>query len=362
MRSVLSGSIHFSETGGTLSITDDILVPNSVSVTMSTCPQNKFDVGTFNAAMLKMGVIDDEANSREYAGAVIDNLQITVTPDEGEPTTYKLGKYTVDGSTVKRNGNKVTFTAQDESLKFNIEIESSAKTATYTALTALQAACTAADVYLATNALSGFVNTSVEFTLENKQIQTWRDAVMWVCTLICGNAVLDRLGALVIKPAKYAASADHTVEASQRADISFSDKRLFVKYLTAYSDGNVKTYMTQYEPTQEEHRQHAELTLPYNPLLAGKSESDCDAINEAILNNLSGSGIMFLQRQITAKLFDAPQIGLGQHILFKGGKIDPHDRTGIRGFTTHIVWRYHGFTTVTCTAPDAVYEAEGGAS
>lgn len=340
------------KSGGTLELFDDNIVANSVIITMSVCGKNKYDIGTFNAASLKISIIDDDALQHEFSGAAVGLTETTGEGQEAE-TTY-LGTYYIDGTTVKRNRKTVSFTAYDRSLKFDVELPDSARETSYTALTAIQAACTATGTTLFTAELTDFANTSVSFTLENAALQTWRDVVMWCCQLIAGYAIIDRYGRLKIIHARWQAddTINHVITAAQRVSIQFSDTRLYPKCMTAYAGNVVKNYKSGYVPSGDQaiQAQEGKCNLKSNPLVASMSEIDGDSINAAILGNIQS----FEQRQITAKLFQNSLIGLGDAIRFSGGKIDV--RRSVLGMATHIEWRYHGYTIVTCTAPDPAEE------
>ena len=323
---------------------DDKIVANSVSVQMSTCGKRKFDFGTFNAAVLKMGIIDSDALAHDFADAAVG---LTVTEGEGQQqTTTYLGTYYVDGQSVKRNKNEVTFTAYDKSLLFDIPVSDNVRATTYTALTAIQAACTAAGVTLDNTDLNDYINISVTFNLANTAIQTWRDVVIWTCQLIAGNAIMDRYANLKIIHTKMTAQPAATITASERQTIDFSDVRIYPKYLTSYSGKKTKTYMTTWTPQGDTQFRPGKVSIAWNPLLADKSEADCDTINAAIIDEIK----LFEQRQIVAKCFSRTDIGLGDTLVFSGGKIDV--RHSVRGIATDILWKYHGVTTITCTAPD----------
>ncbi|MBP3855495.1 MAG: hypothetical protein IK990_07800 [Ruminiclostridium sp.] len=331
--------------GNLLNFDDTSIVAGSVSVTMSTCRQNMFDFGTFNAAVLKMSVIDDDALDHEFSGASV----MLRESDEQEQSVY-LGTYYIDGTTVKRVRNTVTFSAYDRAVKFDIEISDNIRSTSYTALTAIQAACSAAGNTVLYNAdLNDFPNISVTFTLENAALQTWRDVVMWCCQLCAANAIIDRMGRLKIIHARWQheGTEDHVINAEQRISVQFSDARIYPKYMTAYSGTAVKEYVSGYTPEGDQavQSQPGTLQLDSNPLLAGKDDTECDTVNRAIIGNIQS----FTQRQITAKLFQNGDIGLGDAVRFLGGNVDV--RRSILGMVTYIVWKYHGATTVTCTAP-----------
>ena len=322
---------------------DEDIVNGSVSISMSTCRPSKFEIGTFNAAMLKIGIIDDESLNHDFSGA-----RIALQEVNGNTTTY-LGSYYVDGAKTKRRKKQVMLTAQDGTAAFDTEISSTVKSTTYTPQQALTAACTACGIALYNNDLSGFPNYQITFTPSSKAIQTYRDLVMWVAQLLAANAVLNRGGALEIRHCRYIYNADpdYISDGSDRSDCTFSDTRTYVKYMTAYSAGKVKTYTASAIITDTQAREGT-LALAYNPLLEGKAEADCDTINAAILADIDD----FMQRRITAKMFDVPDISLGDLMRFMGGKIDV--RRSILGVITSYTWKYRGISTVECAAPEAL--------
>jgi hypothetical protein len=323
-------------TMGGFSFTEADIVANSLSVTMSTCEKGSFAFGTFNAAVLKM--------SLRYTGETPDGAVIALTKDE-----TSLGRYRVDDSKTKRRGNILSVTAVDAATLFDVELPAEMKQQTYTASTAISAACQAVSVPFGGIA-AGMPNQNVTFIPSSASVQTYRDLVMWCAMLLCGNAVIDRFGVLQIRPAGYVAgqSSTYTSTAENRSDIQFSDTRTWVKYMTAYSGSKIKTYVGG--DMSDSQARPGSITLPRIPLLDGKTEAECDVINSAV----RGAGIAALVRDITAKCVDDPSVSLGDMATFSGGKVDI--RGSILGVVTGITWRFRGVTTVTCTAPTSVKE------
>lgn len=330
-----------------IEITDSIVVANSVSIQMSTCREKSFDFGTFNAAVLSMGVVDENALGHDFGNAVVQ-LEVTELDGEGDEVTTLLGQYYVDPKSIERKRNTVKFKAYDAAMKFDVEIPSNVRNTSYTALTLIQAACTACGVnFESTIGIpTGSPNTAVTFNLSSAAVQTWRDAVMWACQLICANAIINRNDMLEIRTAWYEYNDPQafTCTASDRADIEFSDSRTFLRYLNSYSGKDVKRYTSVL--TTPSGALDAEMSLKKNPLLKDKSAADCDTINQALLS------VPIVQRQIKAKMFDNATISLGDIGQYSGGKVDV--RNSIRGKTTGITWRYRGYTTVISTAPEIV--------
>lgn len=356
MNSYITGTITL-KNGDVILISDETIVSNSLKVSMSTCSFDKFDIGSFNAATLKIRVFDDDALEHEFDGAKIEPFSSQKTEGEdGEETeeSIPLGIYYVDGTKTKRKRNVVSLEAQDGTALFDKEFPSSLRQVPYDATEMLTAICSFAKTTLANTDLSSFPNYNVRFVASSKSIQTLRDAVMWIAQLLCCNAIIDREGKLEMRPARYFSpegtseiTADYESDGSDRVDCQFSDVRTYTKYLSAYNLNVPKEYVSDITPSDAQAREGM-LTLPSNPILEGMQFAWYDIINEAILEYIDGFG----PRKIKASMFFNPSLKLGDTIRFRGGKIDV--RRSIIGVVTGISWTYHGLMTVTCAAPQAV--------
>ena len=345
--------------GAEIEITEDILVRDGLSFSMSTSSSGRFDIGTFNAAELKISIYDEEAAGHEFDAAIISLSEVDESGENSEP----LGTYYVDGTKTDRRNKLVKLVAYDAATLFDIEIDEEFKVSDnalqfYTPDQLISAASAAAGVP-AEMLPANFPNVSVGgLTLLSKSIQTWRAAIMWVAQLLCANAVINRDGKLEIRRAKYLADgetiqADHEINGDQRISIRFSDVRTYIKYLTAY-ETNQKTvnYTSGYTASDAQARP-AEFTLPENPLFYTKSKDEIRQINQNWLLYIDG----FKQREIKAELFGNPKIQLGDTCRFSGGTIDV--RRSIVGVVTDIQIKHNGVTTIICRAPEAAV-SEGG--
>ena len=174
-----------------IELDDESIIANSVSITMSTCDRKKFDIGTFNAAVLEIGIVDDAAANHNFAGAKIQ-LAETYTDEDGDEVRADLGEYWVDTKSIERNMTNVRMKARDATVAFDEVLPENCRDTEYTALTALQAACTACDINLQNEDLDGYPNTSVTFKLSSAAVQSWRDVVMWAAQLVAANAIVNR--------------------------------------------------------------------------------------------------------------------------------------------------------------------------
>lgn len=346
--------------GEEMVLSDGDFVNNSLSMKMSTCSGQTFDVGSFNTGVLQVKIYDDDALLHNFDGAeIVVNLVENDIEEGQEAAITALGIYIVDGSKTERQKNIISLTAQDYSVLFDVELEDNYRTISYTVYSLLRDACSICGVVMANDDnldfWAEFPNSSVSVYLSSASIQTWRDAVMWAVQLSCANAVINRSGELEMRRAKYIAEdgagstiiADYESNGDDRVDVEYSDVRIYIRYLSAYSAGTVAEYDSEVDPSDEQARAGM-LSLPDNPLLADKTKIECDTINGEWLEYIK----TFAPRSIKAQMFFNPTLQLGSTVRFTGGKIDV--RRSIIGVVTGITWKYHGLMTVICAAPQAV--------
>ncbi|MCM1335312.1 MAG: hypothetical protein NC084_12865 [Bacteroides sp.] len=345
--------------GTELLIDDGVLVRDGLTFSESTSTGGRFDIGTFNAAELKLSIYDEEAAGHEFDGAVIS---LSETGEDGE-APVPLGTFYADGTKTDRRNKLVKLTAYDAAVLFDVEIDEEKKQADgYDVLGLIADACTAvtgSDEFF-TGVPDGLPNVSVTgLSLKSGAIQTWRDAIMWAAQLVCANAVVTREGRLALRRAKYRADGetiltDHEITGDERRSIRFSDVRTYIKYLTAYETERKTVNYTSAYTSSDAQARPGEFTLAQNPLLQIKNEAENRRINESWLKYIDG----FKQREIRAELLGNARIELGDACRFIGGTIDV--RRSIVGVVTDLRRKYGGITTVICHAPDAaVIEKEG---
>lgn len=345
---MIKGTIKLKD-GTSINIADETVVSNSVRYSMSTSTGGEFDVGTFNAAKLNISIYDEQSAGREF-----DTAEITLSEGKSEETLIKTGTYYVDGTQTDRRGRVVKLTAYDAATKFDVDIPKEWNGNSYAPETLIEKICNYIGIELVADIdFSQFPNYNVDTAAigTSKAVQTCRDAVMWLCKMLCCNAVIARDGKLDIRRAKYTADSDgnidvdYTFTADDREDIAFSDIRTYIKYLTAYNNDGATDYTSAYTSTDSQARA-AMFVLPENQLLSGLST--LDNVNNAWLKYIDS----FKQREIKATVFDGEKVKLGDTCKFSGGKIDIGRK--IIGVITDITRSYNGKTVLICRAPKAV--------
>ena len=347
----VTGTIALTD-GTVIDVTDEILVNGNLSID-ERC-MNSFDIGTFYTNQMKLAIYDKDALSHEFANARVELCYGLLVGDDYEDIF--LGKYTVDGTNCKRVRDRVYLTAYDRSAKFDRTKSEQVAATAMPPYNALQLICSECSVVLATTQaeIEAMSNGTLSIKCDSSRIETMRDCVMWIAGLLGGYARINREGKLEIRKAKYSVSADdqsqiiidRTLNGKERISTSFSDTRIYPKYMEAYCAGKAKVYTSSYVSTDVQARAGS-FSLPENPLISSLSEEKQNAANKAVLAYLDS----FKQRTIKTTIYGDPALECGDTIKLTGGSIDVG--RNIVGVVTRYTWKFRQQCTVQCAAPDA---------
>ena len=347
----ITGTITLTD-GTVIDVTDNVLVNNNLSVDEQI--MRSFDIGTFYSSQMKLAIYDSEALLHEFANARIELFYGLLVGEEYEEVF--LGRYTVDGTNCKRVRDRVYLTAYDRSAKFDrIKCGQIVSTA-MPPYNALQLICSECSVSLATaqEEIEAMPNGTLSIKCDSSRIETMRDCVMWIAALLGGYARINREGMLEIRKAKYSVDpddqttiiVDRVLNSKERISTTFSDTRIYPKFMEAYCGGESKVYSSSYVSTDTQARAGS-FSLPENPLVISLSAEKQDEINGNILDYLDN----FKQRNIKAAIFGDPAIECGDTIKCTGGSIDVG--RNIVGVVTRYTWKFRQQSTIQCVAPAA---------
>ncbi len=341
----VSGMVALTD-GTVIELNDNTIVSGSLKISHELC--GEYAIGTFNLGSLKIGFFDDNALLRDFSGAEI-RISYKIETKAGWEEV-PMGIFIVDGSTVKRKRNTITLTAYDYGILFDCALSDELRAMTDTAENLIKSSCELCGVTFGGIA-AGLPNAEIVLNPASLQIQSCRDLVEWCAVLLCGYAIIDREGNLKIISAKYDVSQDDATDividkylsAFERDSFYSTDTRAWIATLSAYSGNSRKIYKsTITQPDEQAAR--AIYTLEKNPLLADKTESECDEINNAWLQFIDG----FKQRGIIASIYGDPALDVGDVMRCSEGDID--QRLSIVGLVTRHEWRYRNFHNIVCAS------------
>lgn len=351
--------------GTVYEITDSNLVKDSLSLSKELCGE-KYRIGTFNIACLKLAFFIDNALGIDLTDAYVTIsyfLKLAGNTEQQVP----LGTFYADPILSIRRKKILSIVAYDKGVKFDRDISDNFRLIQTTPAQLISAACSycAVGCNVQQNSFADMPNGTLTVSAADRQLQTYRDVIMWCAALVCGYAVIDRNSRLSVIPARYGVSGgsiitSRTVTAAERESITVTDTRAYIKYLTAYAGDDIACYVSPFT-AQDEQAAPAAYVLEKNPLLADKTAAECEDANEDWLDYID----TFMQRGVQARIMGDPALDPGDALMFTGGDVD--QRTGIIGVVTSYEWHYRNYHDVRCTAAEccgsiAPGSAPGGAS
>lgn len=352
----IAGTIKLCD-GETITITDDLILNNSVTLKEQLVSGDTFEIGTFYTNQLDITVYDDDFLSRSYANArITPKYEILLAGGTWE--SVPLGIFTVDNSLTKRKGSIHKLTAFDDSTRFDVNISAYAG-GRKTVQQHIKDAAADVGIELATTDFGAYPNDNltVDSTIST-EIQTYRDLIEWCCAIMAASARINRYGKLEIVKLKEKTTTvddaliydpDYTVEGYERTGTEFFDLRALTKYFSTTFDGEQYVY-TNISTLDDSAARKATLYIPENPLLQSLSietrksafQSCADAMTIAL-------------RRVEFSFNGNSAIECFDTLCGSGGKIDIN-RT-IAFFPTTLVWKYRGAHKVSCAFAELTDEA-----
>ena len=171
-------------------LNDSNIIKDSLYITNQLVDNNKLCFGAVYAGECGL-VINSDVDRYSLFGAEI-KLNIIINEE-----VVPLGVFYVDTS--ERIGSKIKLTAIDKMCNFDVELEENTNGSWYELLNLISNRC---DVELAQTEeelVQMHYNVTVQsYTFSKDKVGTYRDALSYLCAVICANATIDRNGKLKI--------------------------------------------------------------------------------------------------------------------------------------------------------------------
>lgn len=323
--------------------------------------ENMIDIGAVPSAKLSMTVNSPTSDLHIFSGAYLW-LYVSLKLPSGVWEPIPMGKFYINGAAVSREGNWVSFEAYDGMIKLQYELTDEMRTQLKgkTAMQAAKILCEKAQIPLgsAISPAGGYVecpNYELPLNFDSPQIETARDAIMWIAQIMGCFARVNRLGVLEFIPIKswwemYTETtgtiiAVRNIGGGSRFKTRFSDDRIHIVGVTMRgADGKLVTKKYTYDHTGEVDRtSDVTVELETNPLIIG-STTPLETILENILSELSTAYFYAFQSEIT----NDPALDAGDTVRLQGGVINgTNHNNDLIGFITHSTWVYRKRQTIT---------------
>ena len=353
----ISGAARLRD-GTIIHLTDDNIAAGSLSITQKMNGRGDFRPGGVYSGELSCSLKGFAGKTSDLDGAAIRLAFILYHDSDmqaAKSETVPLGRFYVDGSSIKRRNDTVTLSAFDGIALFDVE----ATERSGTLYELVCGACSAAGVSLGmTQAeFEALPNAAQTAKINTARIQTERDLLMYVGMMTASFARISRSNELEFVPLTCERNDGgvivpvREIAGNIRFNTDFSDDTTCIAKLFTRQNG-AAVYSTS-EISAGGSEKLAVMELNENPLLAELS----DDVVAGVLNNELLQMYKCLNRVFDSSFTGDPALEIGDYVRLRGGAIDT-DRGYATGMITSQIWRYRGQHTIKCSMPSSLSAVE----
>ena len=353
----ISGAARLRD-GTIIHLTDDNIAAGSLSITQKMNGRGDFRPGGVYSGELSCSLKGFAGKTSDLDSAAIRLAFILYHDSDmqaAKSETVPLGRFYVDGSSIKRRNDTVTLSAFDGMALFDVE----ATERSGTLYELVCGACSAAGVSFGMTqaefeALPNAVQTA---KINTARIQTERDLLMYVGMMTASFARISRSNELEFVPLTCERNDGgvivpvREIAGNIRFNTDFSDDTTCIAKLFTRRNG-AAVYSTS-EISAGGSEKLAVMELNENPLLAELS----DDVVAGVLNNELLQMYKCLNRVFDSSFTGDPALEIGDYVRLRGGAIDT-DRGYATGMITSQIWRYRGQHTIKCSMPSSLSAVE----
>lgn len=346
----ISGTVTMTD-GTDFEISDRNIREGSLSINSKINSDGEFRAGGVCADELSMSLLNygDSVQSLDGAEIVLE-FRLYTDSSFTEYDSIPLGIFIVDGSTIRRQMDTVTFKAYDRLVLF----DRSTWEMTDTLYNLISAACAACGVAFGmTQAeFEALPNGGLTVPVITSRVQTQRDLLMYAGILTNSFAKISRTGELLFiqltctQDEKGMVVPVREIQGKIRFSTEFSDSTARV---TAFIMNRGGVRLTSRKKITSFGSDCLTLEWAENPLLSGMTDNEVrDVLTKAV------SEIYHcINRAYKAEFGGDPALDIGDYVRLRGGEIDTKRGYGT-GMITSQTWRYRGKHTIQCSMPTTV--------
>ena len=353
----ISGAARLRD-GTIIHLTDDNIAAGSLSITQKMNGRGDFRPGGVYSGELSCSLKGFAGKTSDLDGAAIRLAFILYHDSDmqaAKSETVPLGRFYVDGSSIKRRNDTVTLSAFDGMALFDVE----ATERSGTLYELVCGACTAAGLSfgMTQTAFEALPNAAQTAKINTARIQTERDLLMYVGMMTASFARISRSNELEFVPLTCERNDGgvivpvREIAGNIRFNTDFSDDTTCIAKLFTRRNG-AAVYSTR-EISAGGSEKLAVMELNENPLLAELS----DDVVAGVLNNELLQMYKCLNRVFDSSFTGDPALEIGDYVRLRGGAIDT-DRGYATGMITSQIWRYRGQHTIKCSMPSSLSAVE----
>ena len=260
-------------------LNDGNIIKDSLYITNQIVNNSKLCFGAVYAGECGLVINSTIVRYSLFGATIVLNFLLEL--EDGTEENLPLGVFTVD--TPERIGSKIKLTAVDYMSKFDIDVNEDVN-GTWCELLSYVANKCGVELAQTQEELEALhINaTNQNYTIQSDKVDTYRDAISYLCMVVCANATIDNTGKLKI--IQYATSAcDSNNETTRLNNCKFSD------YTTRYAGVKARFFANEnYAPYTSNNPDINGLVLDLGdiPIVGGTADSK-NATIDAMLETIS---------------------------------------------------------------------------
>lgn len=326
------------ENGKTVTIDDSNIINGSLSIDNKCVNNSEFCLGAVYVGQMSVTLYHPTIDRYSLYNAQVQ-LSYFLTLDDGTEEEVPLGVFFVDKPS--RSRKLIQLKCYDAMTKFDTSVEEDSWGFPYALLTL---ACEKVGVELANTEeqILAMCNGDKDFSLNSARINTYRDLLSYLSTMLGGFATINRLGQLEIR--QFHTTPDLSISARQRTSSTVNDYETFFKSVRARFVAESNFY--PYVETDEDMTTGLELDLGDIPIVQGMEEFK----HEVLQNVLTViKGIRYVPSSFN--MISDPTIDLGDGLTLENAN---NTSESVFVIVTGIKWSHHKEQSVTSDGTDAL--------
>lgn len=326
------------ENGNTVTIGDANIINGSLSINNKCVNNSEFCLGAVYVGQMSVTLYHPNIDRYSLYNAQV-HLSYFLTLDDGTEEEVPLGVFYVDKPS--RSKKLIQLKCYDAMTKFDVPVEEDSWGLPHALLTL---ACEKVGVELANTEeeIIAMCNGDKDFSLNSARVNTYRDLLSYIATMLGGFATINRLGQLEIR--QFHTVSDLNITARQRTSSTVNDYETFFNSVRARFVAEQNYY--PYVETDDTMTTGLQLDMGDIPIVQGLEEFKHELLQN-ILTVLKG--IRYVPSDF--KMVSDPTIDLGDGLTLENVNNTSED---VFIIVTGYTWTYHKEQSVTSDGTDAL--------
>lgn len=326
------------ENGNTVAIGDVNIINGSLSINNKCVNNSEFCLGAVYVGQMSVTLYHPNIDRYSLYNAQV-HLSYFLTLDDGTEEEVPLGVFYVDKPS--RSKKLIQLKCYDAMTKFDVPVEEDSWGLPYALLTL---ACEKVGVELANTEeeILAMCNGDKDFSLNSARINTYRDFLSYISSMLGGFATINRLGQLEIR--QFHTVSDLNITARQRTSSTVNDYETYFNSVRARFVAEQNFY--PYVETDDTMTSGLQLDMGDIPIVQGLEEFKHEVLQN-VLTVLKG--IRYVPSDF--KMSPDPSIDLGDGLTLE--KVN-NTTESVFILVTGYTWSYHKEQSVTSDGTDAL--------